>query len=352
MGGISNGDDGEYTTLRGSSPRYKDKESLTSKLKTVGMVVLVALVGFLYFRPEVEDLEGAKTAKPPANPIMVIPVDEGGSVGGGGEGVADDESSSAQTNSIMYRPFCLVHDGTKTARILQTSMGSPSQQWGHIPCYAQTRESMQWASSSSRPDVKLNDFGVPDAILQLNLSHVAHSTRTTPILGFGAAFTEAAALNYDSLSAMGKERLMELLYGSSGLGYSLGRVHINSCDFSVKSYSFDETDGDFELHDFDTDVTHDVKVGMVGMILRATSVFRTNWLSTDGLDGAFKMYASPWSPPAWMKSPTWEDSSDATHAKKMTFSTEPSCLREGVGPTSRYASAWALYFSKFITACK
>lgn len=63
------------------------------------------------------------------------------------------------------------------------------------------------------------------------------------------------------------------------------------------------------------------------------------------------MYASPWSPPAWMKQPTWEDKKGAEHAEKMTYSTQPSCLREGTGATSRYAKAWALYFSKFIEAC-
>ena len=39
-------------------------------------------------------------------------------------------------------------------------------------------------------------------------------------------------------------------------------------------------------------VTHEVSVGMIEMILRATSVFRTDWSSADGLDGQFKMYAS------------------------------------------------------------
>jgi hypothetical protein len=41
-----------------------------------------------------------------------------------------------------------------------------------------------------------------------------------------------------------------------------------------------------------------------------------------------------------------------SHATGMTGSKQPSCLREGTGPGSRYAKAWALYFSKFISACK
>ena len=259
--------------------------------------------------------------------------------------------------TVMYRPFCLTH-GKATARVLQTSMGTPSQQWAHIPCYDETLESLQWSLGFPQPtqqqqqNIPINAYGAPDAILRINTSQYAFPTRESPIIGFGAAFTEAAALNYETLSPRGKEVFMELVYGKSGLGYALGRVHINSCDFSIKSYSFDDTDGDFELQNFDVEVSHDYRVGMIDMILRATSVFNTDWRSTDGVDGNFKMYASPWSPPAWMKAPTWNDKPNAEHAQNMTGSAQPTCLRDGVGPASQYAKAWALYFSKFITACK
>ena len=145
---------------------------------------------------------------------------------------------------------------------------------------------------------------MPDAILQVDFETPGQANRSLPILGFGGAFTEAAALNYESLSQRGKNIVMELLYGKSGLGYSLGRVHINSCDFSVEPNTFDDTDGDFELKDFDIRVHHDVKVGMVDMMLRGTSVFREAWSSEDGVDGEPKIFASPWSPPSWMKART------------------------------------------------
>ena len=34
----------------------------------------------------------------------------------------------------------------------------------------------------------------------------------------------------------------------------------------------------------------------------------------------------------------------------MLFRSQPSCLREGTGENSKYAKAWALYISKFISA--
>jgi Glycosyl hydrolase family 30 TIM-barrel domain len=280
----------------------------------------------------------------------------------------ETQSTSPASFSIRYRPFCMVHNKRVAfAGILQTSMGNPSQQWSHIPCYAQPERVRLWANNNNNvideQAININGFGAPDAIFRTSFSQLAFPKRP-PIVGFGAAFTEAASLNYQSLSAVGKERLMELFFGKSGLGYSVGRVHINSCDFSVKSYSFDETDGDFELNDFDINVTHDAQPdGMIDMVLKATAVFRNAWgpqsdesnidLGTID-DGNFKLFASPWSPPSWMKA-AWsrEDiGTGKTHATGMTGSTQPSCLREGTGKDSRYAKAWALYFSKFITACK
>jgi len=277
---------------------------------------------------------------------------------------SEDASASTTATPLQYRPYCMTYQNQKTARILQTSMGSPSQQWSRIPCYAEPEKVRMWTKSPP-PNAHLNEYGNPDAILNISLDETSFPDRP-PILGFGAAFTESASLNYQSLSEKGKETLMELYFGKSGLGYALGRVHINSIDFSVEAYSFDDVDGDFELKHFDMDVKHDnQKDGMMDMIRRATSVFATAWkpaevedgeetttgsLANVTKDGNLLMYASPWSPPAWMKNPTWEDPKNATHASGMTGSTEPSCLREGTGKDSRYAKAWALYFSKFITA--
>ena len=310
--GHDDDDDGEYTPLvrvSGSSGKSNNKESWIPWLKDRGLIVLIALVLILHFRNEKSSSEELKTRNNEPPPLLPPPVPvitsegESGSTGvngNGGVGVSGPGTSYIPTTT-MYRPFCLTHDGTRTARILQTSMGAPSQQWSHIPCYEQSKETLSWTGLGKtkiiKPDVKLNSFGAPDSIMQLNLSQIAFPTRTTPIIGFGNAFTEASALNYATLSDIGKTTLMELLYGSTGLGYSLGRVHINSCDFSVKSYSFDDSDGDFTLENFDTNVTHDVTVGMVDMIVRATSTFRANWAGKVGIvdgyqDGNFKMYAS------------------------------------------------------------
>ncbi|KAG7366967.1 O-glycosyl hydrolase family protein [Nitzschia inconspicua] len=325
----------------GGNSRNKP-EVVSPKWIGVGVVATLAVfsVGMWFGRSTRGHPVSSVLSPPPPNPAN--------------DNTDDNEHSSS---SMRYRPFCMVHGNRVAfAGILQTSMGNPSQQWSHIPCYAQPERVRTWAATNN-VGVNINGFGAPDAILRTNFSHVAFPQRPT-IVGFGGAFTEAASLNYQSLSTAGKERLMELLFGKTGLGYSVGRVHINSCDFSVQSYSFDETDGDFDLVDFDTNVTHDAqKDGMIDMVLKATAVFREAWgAQSEGSnvndDGDFKLFASPWSPPSWMKAPWSEEDIEArkTYASGMTGSLQPSCLREGTVKGSRYAKAWALYFSKFISA--
>ena len=71
------------------------------------------------------------------------------------------------------------------------------------------------------------------------------------IEGFGAAFTEAAAVTFYELSP---EKRTEILnaYFSKNIGnhYTLCRTHINSCDFSLRNYAYTEVEGDVELNHF------------------------------------------------------------------------------------------------------
>lgn len=236
------------------------------------------------------------------------------------------------TSDIEYRPFCKVPTSrySQNVRVVQTSLGEPTQKWAPQECVISTKDQGSFEDA----------YGAPDAVLSVQLDVIAHPNRP-PILGFGGAFTEVSALNFRSLSQEGQDTVLQLLFGE--LGYNLGRVHINSCDFSLKSYAYDTIDGDFDLVHFSID--HDVQSGMIDMMQRARDVYAKHW----DVDN-FKLYAAPWSPPAWMKAPTPDDHPNAAHAKTMLNSAQPVCLRDGVGPESKYAKTWALYFSKFLEA--
>ena len=138
----------------------------------------------------------------------------------------DDQPSTASRN----RRFCRIYgDRVKFAGILQTSIGNPSEQWSHVPCYEQPKKSnLLWASVDSDVETAdINGYGAPDAIFRTDFGRPAFPNRQ-PIIGFGAAFTEASSLNYQSLSDEGKARLMELLYGKTGIGYSVGKYKSTS----------------------------------------------------------------------------------------------------------------------------
>jgi len=290
--------------------------------------------------------------------LVIIFALAGGRASSRGES-ADLVEDKVTATAIKWRPCQIYLDPSETSvQVLQTSLGDPSNQWGQVPClvrntkrtpYSQIYDDPQWSwlfGINEEGTKQPLDYGMPSAVIRAEFDKLAHPNRK-PILGFGGAFTEASALNYMSLEKDGRAAILELLFGKDGLGYSLGRVPINSCDFSVESYSFDDVVDDFTLESFDMTVEHDVMSGMVELMLQADSTLKDAWPG-DSLN----VMASPWSPPAWMKKPTWRDPVGATHAVNMTGSAEPNCLREGTGPESPYAKSWALYFSKFLSACK
>ncbi len=137
------------------------------------------------------------------------------------------------------------------------------------------------------------------------------------MIGFGGAFTEAAAY---TLSRMSPEKRAEVIHRYfhpvEGLGYSMGRVHIHSCDFALENYTYVD-DHDTELATFD--ISHDYK-WVLPLIKEAMQV----------KGGPFTMLASPWSPPAWMK----------TNGE----------MNNGGSLIPEYAEVWARYYTKFIEA--
>lgn len=81
-------------------------------------------------------------------------------------------------------------------------------------------------------------IGSSSAKAKATVSVDRRATKQT-ILGFGGAFTEAAAATFAKLSPAAQEAVLEAYWGESGIGYTMGRVPINSCDFSEASYNFD-----------------------------------------------------------------------------------------------------------------
>ncbi|GJM81894.1 glycosyl hydrolase [Paenibacillus sp. HMSSN-139] len=137
------------------------------------------------------------------------------------------------------------------------------------------------------------------------------------VMGFGGAFTEAAAYTLSRISPQKRDEVIRRYFDpQEGLGYTLGRVHIHSCDFALENYTYIE-DGDVELKTFDISRDHKWVIPLVHDAAR-----------TAGKD--ITMLASPWSPPAWMKT-----NGDMNHGGQLK---------------PEYRETWAQYYTKFIKA--
>ena len=107
-------------------------------------------------------------------------------------------------------------------------------------------------------------------------------------LGIGGAITDASAEVFAKLSKDKQEQFLQSYYSSkNGIGYTLARTNIHSCDFSSGSYTY-VNEGDSELKSFS--IEHDLKY-RIPLIKRASTIA-----------DKMTLYASPWSPPAFMKS--------------------------------------------------
>ena len=137
------------------------------------------------------------------------------------------------------------------------------------------------------------------------------------VLGFGGAITDASAEVYAGLADDVKRELMRAYYDADeGLGYSLLRTPIHSCDFASESHTYIE-EGDADLSTFDVAPDREFRIPMILEALRTAG-------------GSITTIASPWSAPAFMKGR--ED------------------MLRGGKLLPRYRSAWARYYAKFIRA--
>ena len=138
------------------------------------------------------------------------------------------------------------------------------------------------------------------------------------VLGIGGALTDASAETFYKLPADQRREILTAYFDpQKGIGYTLGRTHIHSCDFSSESYTYVK-DGDQRLDSFD-----------ISPDLKHRIPFIKEALATAGKNN-FTLYASPWSPPAWMK-----DNNNMLHGGKLK---------------PEYYESWARYYGKFIHA--
>ncbi len=108
------------------------------------------------------------------------------------------------------------------------------------------------------------------------------------IEGFGACFNELGWVALSALSSADRESVLRELFASGvGAGLTLCRMPIGANDFSRDWYSYDEVEGDFALERFT--IANDLET--LVPFLKAAQAQQP----------ALRLWASPWSPPTWMK---------------------------------------------------
>ena len=136
-------------------------------------------------------------------------------------------------------------------------------------------------------------------------------------MGIGGAITDASAETFYKLPEGKQQEFLDAYFDiGKGIGYSLARTTIHSSDFSSASYTY-IADGDSTLASFDIAHDRQFRIPFIKKAIAAAG-------------GKLTLYASPWSPPAWMK-----DNNDMLHGGKL----KPA-----------YYQSWANYFVKFISA--
>ncbi|MDR1860232.1 MAG: cellulase family glycosylhydrolase [Bacteroidales bacterium] len=134
------------------------------------------------------------------------------------------------------------------------------------------------------------------------------------VIGIGGALTDAAAETFAKLPKAAQQEFLTACFDrEKGIGYNFGRINIASCDFSSDTYAY-VADNDSLLETFS--LAHDEKYKIP--FIKAASVTA----------GGLRLFASPWSPPAWMK-----DNNDLLHGGRLL---------------DRYRQTWANHFVKFI----
>jgi glucosylceramidase len=105
--------------------------------------------------------------------------------------------------------------------------------------------------------------------------------------GFGGAFNEMGWNDLSLLSDSDRDTAIHLLYGDDGARFAFGRIPIGASDYAMDRYTLDETAGDTSLASFSIDRDMEKLIPFVK--------------AAQAIKGNIRFWASPWTPPTWMK---------------------------------------------------
>ncbi len=161
--------------------------------------------------------------------------------------------------------------------------------------------------------------------------------------GIGGAFNE---MGWDALQVLpqaDRDKIMKDIFSAEGCAFSMGRIPVGANDYSLSYYSSCDVKHDFNMRDFNIDRDRYILIPY----LKAAKAYNPN----------LKVWASPWTPPAWMKINEHYATRGGSVGGRPDGNEMPNGAdilnnTTGFNMQERYLKAYALYFSKFAQAYK
>ena len=140
-----------------------------------------------------------------------------------------------------------------------------------------------------------------------------------PLYGFGCCISEICVKAIRSLDKQKQEEIFKELFSEDGCGFEFCRLSVGANDFAESWYSYNECEGDYTMENFSVERDYKYIIPAIKQAMEYAP------------DLTF--FASPWSPPTWMKFPK------VYNYGRLVM-------------TEENQRAYALYFKKYIEAYK
>ncbi len=164
--------------------------------------------------------------------------------------------------------------------------GLSSAQTGHVFYIDNSLE------TGSIPEQPVHEFAQPEKIApeadNVGEIKVDLTKKYQTMVGVGAAFSEIGTLAFLTLDKDQQNKVLTNLFNpKEGAGFQMCRLPVGSSDFGVSAYSFDDKPGDYDMSAFSLARDEKSIIPVVQAALKQNPTLM--------------LFASPWSPPGWMK---------------------------------------------------
>ena len=225
-----------------------------------------------------------------------------------------------RTNIGYYLPlflFCYLTGSHLFAQQAQLLSTTPAERW---------KESKPVKAKTFQADETISVY--PDSLLQ----HVD---------GFGGTFNELGWEALQALAPQQQQEVMKALFGGEGTRFSMARTPMGASDYALSYYSYCDVKEDYTMRDFNISRDRYILIPYIREALK--------------LRPDLKIWASPWTPPAWMKinehyTLQGGDIAGRTGGNEMPPRKNVMGNMTAFNMQQGYLEAYALYFSKYVQA--